>query len=117
MQSDGGLSSGELCCWVVAEPLPYGIIMSRIYLHPAATLLEVCRIYIPLPNEEGRAAIMSHLLKGSNHGLSLRDFEGVVRATEGYSASDLTALCKSPAPVEAYQTGPCSWLLGGMGGS
>jgi hypothetical protein len=64
----------------------------------------LCSIYIPLPNEEGRAAIMSHLLKGSNHALSLRDFEGVVRATDGYSASDLTALCKCMTAAQTQHT-------------
>ena len=54
----------------------------------------VCRIYIPLPNEEGRAAILSHLLQDQVHSLKGGDFSNVVKATALYSASDLTALSK-----------------------
>lgn len=70
----------------------------------------VKRIYIPLPDAEGRAAILTHLLGGSNssgggsaaaggvrHNLSKRDFARIVASTDGYSASDLTALCKEAA--------------------
>lgn len=54
----------------------------------------VKRIYIPLPTAEGRTAILSHLLKGQAAALSRADVDKIVRATEGYSASDLTALCE-----------------------
>ncbi len=54
----------------------------------------VKRIYIPLPSLEGRAAVVQHLLKGQPHALSQADLQRVLRATEGYSASDLTALCE-----------------------
>mmetsp|Transcript_19128 Transcript_19128/g.53540 ORF Transcript_19128/g.53540 Transcript_19128/m.53540 type:complete len:471 (+) Transcript_19128:160-1572(+) len=57
----------------------------------------VKRIYIPLPNAEGRAAILSHLLKGQPHLLRSRELGSIVQVTEGYSASDLTALTKEAA--------------------
>jgi spastin len=78
----------------------------------------VKRIYIPLPDADGRTAILTHLLQGSSsssrpgsrpnsgggskppgvrHALSRRDFERIVASTEGYSASDLTALCREAA--------------------
>lgn len=62
----------------------------------------VKRIYIPLPDAEGRTIILKHLLKsagvqGSGAALSNSDISKVVRATDGYSASDLTALCKEAA--------------------
>ena len=60
------------------------------------------RIYIPLPNDEGRKVILTHLLSGgsgkkgasSASALSARDIDNVARATAGYSASDLNALCR-----------------------
>jgi spastin len=85
------------------------------------------RIYVPLPDAEGRAAILKHLLAGgggspsvsggggggggssffggssrssSSSGaarLSSSDLQRVVAATDGYSASDLTALVKEAA--------------------
>lgn len=50
------------------------------------------RIYIPLPDAEGRAAILKHLISGQPHSLHSRDVGAIIQATEGYSASDLTAL-------------------------
>lgn len=60
----------------------------------------VKRIYIPLPDSEGRAAILNHLLSKEPRGaaaLSAGDISKVVASTEGYSASDLTALCREAA--------------------
>lgn len=82
----------------------------------------VKRIYIPLPDAEGRAAILSHLLTsnggssssgggsraapGVQHGLSRRDLDKIVNCTEGYSASDLTALCREAALGPVRELGP-----------
>eukprot|EP00983_Pelagomonas_calceolata_P082665 1155987-Pelagomonas_calceolata.AAC.10 len=60
-------------------------------------LTSLAMIYIPLPNAEGRAAILSHLLKGQPHLLRSRELGSIVQVTEGYSASDLTALSKCTA--------------------
>jgi SpoVK/Ycf46/Vps4 family AAA+-type ATPase len=57
----------------------------------------VKRIYIPLPDEATRRAVLRHLLQGQNVRMGGSDIEKVVRATDLYSASDLTALCKEAA--------------------
>jgi len=58
----------------------------------------VKRIYIPLPDLEGREAILRHLLsKEPSCGVTPQDVGKIVRATDGYSASDLTALCREAA--------------------
>jgi spastin len=90
----------------------------------------VKRIYIPLPDAAGRTAILKHLLSppsssssgggmsnggGGNYNsnssggmsaLSAADIERVVRATDGYSASDLTALCREAALGPVRELGP-----------
>lgn len=60
------------------------------------------RIFIPLPDAEARKALVMHILKKSaapNTALPLteRQVDQVVRATNGYSGSDLTALCHEAA--------------------
>jgi len=45
-----------------------------------------------MPSAWGRASVLSHILKGHPHSLTPRELQAVVQATEGYSASDLTAL-------------------------
>eukprot|EP00039_Didymoeca_costata_P005508 m.82056 g.82056 ORF g.82056 m.82056 type:complete len:549 (-) comp12851_c0_seq2:2266-3912(-) len=55
------------------------------------------RIYIPMPNETARADMVSHLLKEVPHGMSSYDIQKVVRLTEGFSGSDLTALVRDAA--------------------
>ena len=39
------------------------------------------RVYVPLPDAEGRRAIVRHLLRGQRHGLGGRDLERVVAST------------------------------------
>jgi len=51
------------------------------------------RIYVPLPDEEGRTSIVTKLLATQKHSLSQRDLRTLVQLTDGYSASDLNALC------------------------
>lgn len=57
----------------------------------------VKRIYIPLPDGEGRLGIITRLLQGQAVKLDKRDLRSLANATEGYSASDITALCKEAA--------------------
>lgn len=65
------------------------------------------RIYIPLPDAEGREAVLRALLgKEPASGLSAADVERIVRATDGYSASDLTALCREAALGPVRELGP-----------
>ena len=41
------------------------------------------RIYIPLPNEDGRRALLMRLLEGQPSQLSAMDVERVVQSTDG----------------------------------
>lgn len=66
----------------------------------------VKRIYIPLPDRDARRAILGHLLRGQASRLGPRDAEQLVGATEYYSASDLTALCKEAAMGPVRELGP-----------
>jgi spastin len=77
----------------------------------------VKRIYIPLPDVDGRRSILRSLLLTSSgststqtSSLSTTDIERIANATQGYSASDLTALCKEAAmnPVREKIKGPAS---------
>ena len=57
----------------------------------------VKRIYIPMPDEHARHALLKHTLQGQPNKLRAADFARLVAATEGYSASDLAALCREAA--------------------
>lgn len=54
------------------------------------------RIYIPLPDDETRTSLITNLLKDSSK-LSTKELRSIVRATDGYSGSDLSGLCKEAA--------------------
>ena len=75
-------------------------------LDDAALRRLVKRIYIPLPDTVGRLSIVRHLFKDQRHSLTERQLERVVGKTEGYSASDLTALCKEASMVAIRELGP-----------
>ena len=62
-------------------------------LDEAARRRMVKRLYIPLPDDKGRRALIAHLLQQQQHSLSDADVDDIVAATKGYSGSDLTALC------------------------
>ncbi|GIL48207.1 hypothetical protein Vafri_4890 [Volvox africanus] len=64
------------------------------------------RIYIPLPDSEGRRAVLTHLLKGQKLRLNDKEVMALVQATSGYSASDLAALCKEAAMAPLRELGP-----------
>jgi len=58
----------------------------------------VKRVYVPLPNEGARKALMATLFhKGVKHSLTARDVEVLVRQSDGYSGSDLAAVCREAA--------------------
>lgn len=77
----------------------------------------VKRIYIPLPNAEGRSLIIRNLLKKEkNVKIKEKEFSQIISLTEGnsllnvnsqigYSASDLTALCKDAAMEPVRELG------------
>jgi len=66
-------------------------------LDEAARRRLVKRIYVPLPEEEGRLQLIKNLLKRQRSSLSDRDLKDLAKLADGYSASDLTALCKESA--------------------
>lgn len=57
----------------------------------------VRRQYIPLPEPATRRYHLKKLLSRQKHSLSLLDMERLVRLTDGFSGSDLTALAKDAA--------------------
>ncbi|XP_058737231.1 uncharacterized protein LOC131609535 [Vicia villosa] len=65
----------------------------------------VKRIYVPLPNENVRKLLLKHKLKGQSFSLPSRDLEMLVKETEGYSGSDLQALCEEAAMMPIRELG------------
>lgn len=55
------------------------------------------RIYVQMPDFDARLALLEKLLSKHEHPLSHREIEWIARETDGYSASDLTALAKDAA--------------------
>ncbi|XP_056693519.1 uncharacterized protein [Spinacia oleracea] len=66
----------------------------------------VKRIYIPLPDENVRRLILKQKLKGQAFSLPGQDLERLVREAEGYSGSDLQALCEEAAMMPIRELGP-----------
>ncbi|TPX41627.1 hypothetical protein SeLEV6574_g05997 [Synchytrium endobioticum] len=63
-------------------------------LDEAALRRLVKRIYIPLPEPSTRYQLIIYLLKGHKHAISDSDIMKIVTWTDGYSASDITALAR-----------------------
>lgn len=59
----------------------------------------VKRIYIPLPDDAARRSLITAMLQGQPSCLKAGDIERVVRTTDGYSGSDIRALCREAAMV------------------
>ncbi|KAG7193771.1 uncharacterized protein KQ657_000463 [Scheffersomyces spartinae] len=57
----------------------------------------VKRQYIPLPEDEARKRQIKKLLKYQKNILSDDDYEKIIKLTEGFSGSDITALAKDSA--------------------
>ncbi|OKL61359.1 hypothetical protein UA08_03812 [Talaromyces atroroseus] len=57
----------------------------------------VRRQYIPLPEDHVRAQQLRRLLSHQTHEMSNEDIEVLVKVTEGFSGSDITALAKDAA--------------------
>jgi SpoVK/Ycf46/Vps4 family AAA+-type ATPase len=68
----------------------------------------VRRIYIPLPDADSRRALVSTLLARQGAGgagmLAPRRLDQIVRMTEGYSGSDLTAVRAVACACVKYPT-------------
>ncbi|KAL1828532.1 hypothetical protein DCAR_0207766 [Daucus carota subsp. sativus] len=65
----------------------------------------VKRIYIPLPDANVRRILLKHKLKGQPFSLPDGDLERLVKETEGYSGSDLQALCEEAAMMPIRELG------------
>ncbi|KAL4567146.1 hypothetical protein LXL04_022720 [Taraxacum kok-saghyz] len=65
----------------------------------------VKRIYIPLPDTNVRKNLLKHKLKGQAFSLPSGDLERLVKDTEGYSGSDLQALCEEAAMMPIRELG------------
>ena len=57
----------------------------------------VRKLYIPLPDAEGRIQLVKNLLKDEKYNLSEDDFNEIVRLTDGYSGADMKALSTEAA--------------------
>lgn len=60
----------------------------------------VKRIYVPLPDPESRSALVLNLLRKqgpAGQHISPSQLDLIVRSTEGYSGSDLAAVCQEAA--------------------
>ncbi len=60
----------------------------------------VKRIYVPLPDTDARRALIVHLLNkqgASGQHLTAAQLNAIVHMTEGYSGSDLAAVCQEAA--------------------
>ncbi|XP_078442347.1 AAA-type ATPase family protein isoform X2 [Wolffia australiana] len=65
----------------------------------------VKRIYVPLPDEKVRMILLKNQLKGRDFALPGNDLQRLVKATEGYSGSDLQALCEEAAMMPLRELG------------
>ncbi|XP_024010899.1 spastin isoform X2 [Eutrema salsugineum] len=65
----------------------------------------VKRIYVPLPDSNVRKLLFKTKLKSQPHSLSGGDIDKIVRETEGYSGSDLQALCEEAAMMPIRELG------------
>ena len=57
------------------------------------------RIYLPLPDDPARRAIIEYKLKDANKNLSEEDMNTVVAETAGYSCADLNFVVKEAAMI------------------
>ncbi|OWM72906.1 spastin isoform X2 [Punica granatum] len=65
----------------------------------------VKRIYVPLPDESVRRLLLKNKLKGQAFSLPSGDIDRLARETEGYSGSDLQALCEEAAMMPIRELG------------
>ncbi|GAA0171046.1 non-motor microtubule binding protein [Lithospermum erythrorhizon] len=99
VQFDGVMSnSGDLVIVIGATNKPNE-------LDDAVLRRLVKRIYIPLPDATTRKQLFKNKLKGHAFSLPERELERLVRDTEGYSGSDLQALCEEAAMMPIRELG------------
>lgn len=65
------------------------------------------RLYIPLPDREGRSAFIKAMIKNQSQDikieLSEEDIEKIVTLTKGYSGADLESLCTEASLIPLRQ--------------
>ena len=64
------------------------------------------RIYIPLPDEEARKAIISGKLKKVNHEIDDTALDEIVKRTNGYSCADMQAMIREAAMNPVRELSP-----------
>ena len=57
------------------------------------------RVYIPLPDKAARQCLLAGVLEGQPCRLTAQQLQQLVQRTEGYSGSDISALCREAAMV------------------
>lgn len=62
-------------------------------LDEAARRRFVKRLYIPLPEFEGRLQLVKNLISSERHELNHEDFIDIAKAADGYSGADIKNLC------------------------
>eukprot|EP00727_Mastigamoeba_balamuthi_P002961 m51a1_g12662 putative vps4 oligomerisation domain containing protein (267) ;mRNA; r:3445-4245 len=74
-------------------------------LDDAARRRLVKRLYIPLPDKTARAVMVQNLLRSVPHSISEAELDALSDSTEGYSGSDIKALCQDAAlgPIRSLQ--------------
>lgn len=91
VQFDGaGASSSDRILIIGATNRPQEI-------DEAARRRLVKRLYIPLPDQMARRWIFQNLLRNQRHSLTDEDIDVLCIKTEGYSGSDVDALCREAA--------------------
>lgn len=66
-------------------------------LDEAARRRLVKRLYIPLPDKDARCSLIERLMHEQSHSLSQEDIKVIAKFSEGYSGSDMYALCAEAA--------------------
>ena len=79
-------------------------------LDDAARRRFVKRLYIPLPEKEGRKQIVENLMAKQTNELDQNDLDDIAERTEGYSGADMTNLCREAAlgPIRSLDTSTMS---------
>lgn len=65
------------------------------------------KLYIPLPEDNARRALVQNLLLSQSNSLTMEDINDIVAKTEGYSGSDIDGLVREAAmgPVRVENIG------------
>ena len=99
VQLDGTGTSGQ------GRVLVIGATNRPQELDEAARRRFVKRLYIPLPDESDRSALLQVLMKTNANTLTQQDISKVASESKGYSGADLKALCADAAMGPIRQLG------------